>query len=61
MMTNRAQEQTRIDGEHDRRYDDNGQGKVTDAAHDGRLKENREAGVSMQDRDSDTKSTAKKK
>ena len=46
----RAEAHTRIDGEHDRRYDDNGQGTVKDPEHDGRLKANREKGVSMEDK-----------
>lgn len=54
---NRAESQTRIDGEHDRRYDNNGQGTVKDPEHDGRLKENREAGISMQDADDNSNQT----
>jgi hypothetical protein len=31
----------------DRRYEDHGQGRVKDPAHDGRLKQNRDRGVSL--------------
>lgn len=62
---NRTESHNKIDGSHDRRYDDNGQGAVKDPAHDGRLKENRESGTSMQDKNdektSSSKSHAKKK
>ncbi len=36
-----------MSGTEDRRHQDNGQGRVKDAEHDGRLKENRDSGTSL--------------
>lgn len=51
---NRRESGTRIDGQPDRRHENNGQGAVKDPAHDGRLVENMESGTSISGNQNDS-------